>query len=552
MDNCLQRTKKTFEGNFFRLERFSIFVSEIAQNTSSTTMNLLRTIRSVTLQNKIFPSQSTSERDSTLNFPGKTDDHKDYDNDENELEKTRLKEVIYFVVMSLTFRLFGILLIIIHFILLIATLATSESSELDFIYHIIFLLLYFFYLADVLFQIFLEGVKDYFSSLLNILDFLTTLSILILDIVCIAFDVKGSSKICKLANILTILGFFVIIKVFKLAKTKGDLEKAARTLVSENKRRYKKDGFDLDLTYITDNVIAMSFPSSGRRSIYRNPITEVVRFLDTKHSEHYKIYNLCSECTYKHSYFHNRVERFPIDDHNVPTIMDMLKFVDSVFEWMEKDPKNIIVVHCMGGKGRTGTMISIWLIASEYFKTSKESLEYFGKRRTNTASSSKYQGVETPSQSRYVEYFALIKNKYYWAVPPKKILKVKSITIYSIQGVGKGNGKDMKVIIAMNNKTVYICNCSSSKNCQIYLNNDTNSITIELNDCPYISGDIRVKFSSSSALPQLYEKCAFFFWFNTAFIENNRLYLTRNELDNPHKPKTWHIYREDFAVELWF
>lgn len=47
---------------------------------------------------------------------------------------------------------------------------------------------------------------------------------------------------------------------------------------------------------------------------------EVARFLDFKHKDHYKVYNLCSEKTYDDTYFHGRVERFIIDDHNVPSI----------------------------------------------------------------------------------------------------------------------------------------------------------------------------------------------------------------------------------------
>jgi len=51
----------------------------------------------------------------------------------------------------------------------------------------------------------------------------------------------------------------------------------------------------LDLTYITDNVIAMSFPSSGLQRFYRNPKEEVRRFFETKHPGKYKVYNLCSK-----------------------------------------------------------------------------------------------------------------------------------------------------------------------------------------------------------------------------------------------------------------
>ena len=45
--------------------------------------------------------------------------------------------------------------------------------------------------------------------------------------------------------------------------------------MSGNRRRKKEEGFNLDLTYITSRIIAMSYPSSGIESLYRNPIEKV-------------------------------------------------------------------------------------------------------------------------------------------------------------------------------------------------------------------------------------------------------------------------------------
>ena len=47
---------------------------------------------------------------------------------------------------------------------------------------------------------------------------------------------------------------------------------------------------------------------------------------------------------------------------------DMITFCADVKDWLKQDDRNIIAVHCKGGKGRTGTMICTWLIHTELFE----------------------------------------------------------------------------------------------------------------------------------------------------------------------------------------
>ena len=47
--------------------------------------------------------------------------------------------------------------------------------------------------------------------------------------------------------------------------------------------------FDLDLTYITERIIAMSFPATGMESTYRNSLKDVAKMLKTKHQENYMV-----------------------------------------------------------------------------------------------------------------------------------------------------------------------------------------------------------------------------------------------------------------------
>lgn len=364
----------------------------------------------------------------------------------------------------------------------------------------------------------------------------------------------GVDRLVKLVVFGRLIRVVVLIRLVRVVYTEPrNLQKAARHVVSENKRRLRDGEFDLDMTYITKNVIGMSFPSSGKMALYRNNIKDVAKYMDTIHGPgHYKVYNLCSERSYDGSYFHDSVASYTIDDHNVPTLQQMLDFVEDVKEFLNRDEKNVIAVHCKGGKGRTGTMICAWLIYNGQFADSKDVLDYFGEQRTDLAIGSKYQGVETPSQGRYVNYFNQVINDFDKVIPPKKRLSLKQIKITSLIPIGKGDGSDLTCTITIDREETFIMDFGTSSNCEADYHPEQDVLTVTPRNCPPLIGDVRLKFNCKTrAVPRAYEDCAFYFWFNTSFVDKDgKLKVTREDLDNPHKSKTWKIYREKFSIEL--
>lgn len=207
---------------------------------------------------------------------------------------------------------------------------------------------------------------------------------------------------------MAIYSFCLAIEIFfitpcRVNEARIKMKKKTKTTVSRNKARYQRDGFDLDLTYITTRCIAMSLPAQNIESIYRNPIDEVARFFDTKHPDCYRIYNLCNERDYDPKYFHGNVVKYPIPDHNVPTLRIMFEFSIDSRMFLSQQPQNVIAVHCKGGKGRTGCMICSYLLISGICNTGNEALERFANKRT--FGEIKNQGVSCPSQKRFIYYF---------------------------------------------------------------------------------------------------------------------------------------------------
>lgn len=479
-----------------------------------------------------------------------------------ELPKTGMEYLQYLVqvlVEHMAFRILTVLLILLDFTLVtidLANLACDANSVLEIVSHIIIS----YFVLEIFLRIFYMQ-RRFFYSWIDVVDMVVVLASFLLDMVfifvsnssqCAAAEGSDYAKLMVIGRVFRIIRIIRI--VYFMYKERRHVSTATRRVVSQNKRRYQRDGFDLDLCYITERVIAMSFPSKGFMAVYRNPVHEVARFFNTKHKDHYRIYNLCSERDYDETLFHNRVERIFIDDHNVPTVKDIIWFCKNAREFMAEDKRNVIAIHCKGGKGRTGTIICVWLVECGIFEDAKGSLDYFGDRRTDLSVGSKFQGVETPSQSRFVGYFEKVKKLYNGELPPRKELKITSFKIESIAGVGNGDGSDLRIELRVDGLLIFEADVAQSINCECKHDREKDCITITLKNAPVIADDVKVRFFSSvpKKFPKIYDHCAFYFWFHTTFIENNKLRLPRDEIDNPHKKQAHKVFRENFAIEVNF
>ena len=192
-----------------------------------------------------------------------------------------------------------------------------------------------------------------------------------------------------------------------------------REKVSGPKKRYIDDKYNLDLTYITPRIIAMAFPASGFKSLYRNKIEEVTQFLNEKHDENFLVLNLSGN-EYNKSMFKGKVyDCDEWNDHHSPPLHLLFNLVEKIHDFLSKNINNVAVINCNAGKGRTGTLICCYLLFCGKFSNPNDAFDYYSLKRFNSG-----LGVTNPSQKRYVNYFYdLISKKFTFYFPNVKIIK---------------------------------------------------------------------------------------------------------------------------------
>lgn len=92
------------------------------------------------------------------------------------------------------------------------------------------------------------------------------------------------------------------------------------------------------------------------------------------------IYNL-SGIPYDYSKFQNLVSDFPWADHHSPPMDTLFRICKAIDTYLSEDDTRVVNIHCLAGKGRTGTVICCYLLYSGRFKSADTVLTYYKRKR---------------------------------------------------------------------------------------------------------------------------------------------------------------------------
>lgn len=100
----------------------------------------------------------------------------------------------------------------------------------------------------------------------------------------------------------------------------------------------------------------MQFPAVGIEAMYRNSRNGengVVQYLETRHGDHYRVYNLCKEKQYQYlpTVFNGKLSVYPFPDHNPAPLVTVAEFIADAVKFLNDSPQNVVAVHCKAGRG---------------------------------------------------------------------------------------------------------------------------------------------------------------------------------------------------------
>ncbi|XP_038156194.1 tensin-1 isoform X3 [Cyprinodon tularosa] len=185
-------------------------------------------------------------------------------------------------------------------------------------------------------------------------------------------------------------------------KSSKSMESRRRPSRSASLLQALDEGYELDLIYITERIISVSFPSSVEEQSYAANLREVASMLCSKHGHNYLLFNL-SEKRHDISQLNPKVLDFGWPDHHAPALDKICSICKAMDTWLSADSHNVVVIHNKGNRGRTGVVVAAYMHYSNISASADQALDRFAMKRFYE---DKVLPVGQPSQKRYVEYFS--------------------------------------------------------------------------------------------------------------------------------------------------
>ncbi|XP_066855122.1 tensin-1 isoform X16 [Anser cygnoides] len=159
---------------------------------------------------------------------------------------------------------------------------------------------------------------------------------------------------------------------------------------------------ELDLVYITERIIAVSYPSAAEEQNFRSNLREVAHMLKSKHGDNYVLFNL-SERRHDISKLHPKVLDFGWPDLHTPALEKICSICKAMDTWLNAAGHNVVVLHNKGNRGRLGVVVAAYMHYSNISASADQALDRFAMKRFYE---DKVVPVGQPSQRRYIHYFS--------------------------------------------------------------------------------------------------------------------------------------------------
>jgi len=144
------------------------------------------------------------------------------------------------------------------------------------------------------------------------------------------------------------------------------------------------------------------FRNKSQRTRY---LEEVGSYMRSKHPERFMVWNL-ADVSYDTAPFDEQVIQFSFPGMPTPPLETLHQICKSIESWLAAESRNVALIHCNTGKGRTSMTLAAYLFYTKQHATTLSALSALNDSKTTaTAANASPASVIVPTQHRYLEYF---------------------------------------------------------------------------------------------------------------------------------------------------